>query len=73
MPNIVGIVNQILTSGELHEEETDQNIVVSNSLNDKKIEKNEKREKSLKSINKSKSTKPLPIITFFFKLFLSLR
>ena len=57
MPNIVGIVNQILTSGELHEEETDQNIVVSNSLNDKKIENNEKREKSLKSINKSKSTK----------------
>ena len=54
MPNIVGIVNQIFTSGELQGEEIDQNVVVSNILNDKK---NEKREKSLKSNNKSKSNK----------------
>ena len=52
MPNIVGIVNQIFTSGELQGEEIDQNVVVSNILNDKK---NEKREKSLKSNSASPS------------------
>jgi hypothetical protein len=57
MSNIVGIVNQIFTSGELQGEEIDQNVVVSNILPNKKNEKDEKREKSLKSNNKSKLNK----------------
>lgn len=67
MSNIVGShihvhaihssVNEIVVSTELPGVDTLQNVVVSNSITNKKVEKNEKREKSLKSNSKSKTDK----------------